>query len=153
MKVDITKLPVLEAVVGFFIVVLAVTFLGAFASTRSDDEEAGTPAASETPPPSGDGNGLAVTLEDNSFNPDALTVPAGQSVTINITNEGAAIHNMRIAGADNEFDNDDDAVSDPEIIPGGQDAVINWDSPAQPGEIDFRCDFHPTEMTGTITVQ
>ncbi len=153
MKVDITKLPVLALVMGFFIVVLAVTFLGAFASTRSDDEEEGAPTASETPAPSGNGNGLAVTLEDNSFNPDALTVPAGQSVTINITNAGAAIHNMRIAGADNEFDSADDAESDPQIVPGGQDAVITWDSPAEPGEIDFRCDFHPTEMTGTITVQ
>jgi plastocyanin len=60
---------------------------------------------------------------------------------------------MRIAGADNEYDTDDDAVTDPEVVPGGDEATLSWDVPAEAGSVDFRCDFHPTEMTGTVTVE
>jgi plastocyanin len=155
MKLDLSKLPVLEGLIGFFMVVLIVTFVGAFAATRSDDEDGGEPTASEPPAgsPAPDGSTLAVSLGDNFFEPGEYVVAAGASVTFDITNDGSAIHNMRIAGADNEYDSDDDAVSDPEIVPGGQDAVVTWQSSDAPGEIDFRCDFHPDQMTGTITVQ
>ncbi|MEO6196893.1 MAG: plastocyanin/azurin family copper-binding protein, partial [Dehalococcoidia bacterium] len=85
--------------------------------------------------------------------PDAITVGVGDTASFGITNDGAAIHNMRIAGADNEYNTDDDAVSDPDIVPGGDTATLSWDAPAEAGEIDFRCDFHATDMVGTITVQ
>jgi plastocyanin len=92
-------------------------------------------------------------MDDNFFDPAQIAVAADQEITFNLTNDGSAIHDMHIAGADNEFGSEDDAVSDPEIVSGGQDAVLTWQSPAAGGEIDFRCDFHPDQMTGTITVQ
>jgi plastocyanin len=154
MKIDITRLPVLEAVIGFFLVVLVITFVGAFAATSGGDGEE-EPVVSETAAPTGGAGGdeVAVTMEDNTFDPDEITVPAGQEITFALTNDGAAIHNMRIAGADNEYDSDDDAVSDPELVNAGDQATLTWQSPATPGEVDFRCDFHAGQMTGTITVQ
>jgi len=155
MKFDITKLPVLEAVIGFLLIVLAITFYFGFTWVNDENEE-DQPAATEAPSPTTGGpagNEVAVTMDDNVFDPDQITVAADQEITFNITNDGSAIHNMRIAGADNEYDNDDDAVSDPDPVRAGDSAVITWQSAAIAGEIDFRCDFHPTDMTGTITVQ
>jgi plastocyanin len=156
MKIDLTKLPVGEAVIGFLLVATIVTFVLAFrwVDDQGEDEE---PVASETSAPTGDGppagNEVAISMDDNFFDPDAVSVAAAQEITFNLTNDGSAIHNMVIAGPDGEYNTDDDAVSDPEIVNGGDTAVLTWTSPAEPGDIDFRCAFHPDQMTGVITVQ
>ena len=157
MKFDITKLPVGEMMIGFLIVALLITFVGAFAATGDDD--GGEPAVSETPAgspsasPADGGGGYGVTMTDNKFDPNAFTVDAGASVAFDITNKGAAIHNMRIAGPDGNYNTGDDAVSDPQLVTGGQTATLDWQAPSESGEIIFQCDFHPTDMKGTITVQ
>lgn len=154
MKLDLTRLPVAEAVIGFLVLSLIATFVLAFTVVEPFKEEEAvvetqTPGNGETPPP----GGLAVSMGDNFFDPEELTVPAGETVTIAITNDGAVIHNMRIAGPDGEYDTDDDAVSDPDVMRAGQEGTIEFTAPAEAGEIDFRCDFHPTEMVGKIIVQ
>ena len=106
-----------------------------------DDDEDGEPVSFD------------VTMGDNSFDPAEFSVPAGATVTFNLTNEGAAIHNMRIAGEDGDYNTDDDAASDPDIVSAGGTAVVEWTAPDEAGEIDFQCDFHPTDMLGTITVE
>ncbi len=158
MKFDITKLPVGEMMIGFLILALAITFVGAFAATGGDD--GGEPAVSETPagsptagPTGGGGGNIAITMTDNKFDPDAVTVAAGDSVTFDLTNKGVAIHNMRIAGPDGSYNTGDDAVSDPQLVTGGGTATLSWQAPGSAGEIIFQCDFHPTDMKGTITVQ
>jgi plastocyanin len=155
MKIDFTKFPIDAAVVGFLLLITVVTFALAFAWIDDDTSGAEEPVASE--PPDGEtpepGGEIAVSMQDNSFDPGDITVAAGAAANFAIINDGAAIHNMRIAGADGEFDTDDDAVSDPEIVPGGDAATLAWDTPAEVAEVGFRCDFHPTEMTGTIAVQ
>ena len=116
-----------------------------------------SPGASPTgaPAPSG---ALQVSMGDNFFeyngekNP-TLSIPAGDSVTIELTNDGAAIHNMRIAGEDNEYNTGDDAVSDPSLVSGGGTATIEWTAPSSAGEVKYQCDFHPTDMKGAITVE
>jgi plastocyanin len=156
MKFDITKLPVGEMMIGFLLLALAITFVGAFAATGEDDGgEAAvseTPAESATTAPTGGGN-VAITMTDNKFDPNAITVDSGASVTFDLTNNGVAIHNMRIAGPDGSYNTGDDAVSDPGLVSGGQTATLSWDAPSDAGEFIFQCDFHPTDMKGTITVQ
>jgi len=157
MKFDITKLPIGEMMIGFLVLALAITFVGAFAATGDDD--GGEPAVSETPAgsptagPTGGGGNIAITMTDNKFDPDAVTVAAGDSVTFDLTNKGVAIHNMRIAGPDGSYNTGDDAVSDPQLVTGGGTATLSWQAPGSAGEIIFQCDFHPTDMKGTITVQ
>ena len=94
---------------------------------------------------------LEVTLFDNYFQPNQFTVKTGQTVIFVITNEGEAIHNMRIAGPDGQGMTEDDAVSEPDMIKGGQSGVLVWTAP-QPGTYPFRCDVHP-DSQGTIIVE
>jgi plastocyanin len=93
-----------------------------------------------------------VTLTDNVFDPAEFTVPAGEDITVNLQNDGTAIHNMRIAGADGEYNSDDDAVSDL-IVAAGAASVVEWETPDEPGEYPFQCDYHLPDMAGTITVE
>jgi plastocyanin len=95
---------------------------------------------------------IATTMEDNLFSANNLKVPLGQATTIEIANDGAAIHNMRIAGPDGEWNTDDDSVSDPEFVAGGDTAVLEF-TPPVPGTYTFRCDFHPLEQGGVIVVE
>ena len=131
-----------------------------FAVIEEDEGEAteGTPTAAASPTaepsPGAPGAGIAVSMKDNLFEPAELTVNAGEAVTINLTNDGVGVHNMRIAGADGNYNTDDDAVSDPALVNAGGTAVVNWTAPAQAGEVKFQCDFHVAlGMVGTITVQ
>ena len=89
---------------------------------------------------------------DNFFALNNLQVPLDETTTIEIVNEGTAIHNMRIAGPDGEFNTADDTVSDPELISGGDTGVVEF-TPTLPGTYTFQCDFHPTEQGGVIVVE
>jgi plastocyanin len=169
MKFDITRMPVIEGVIAFFIIVLGITFAGAFAATDSGGEGAAvdsptpqeapdngaTPSNGETPPPGGP---IQVIMQDDSFDPDAATVAAGSTVVFEITNEGDSSHNMHIAGEGGDYTEDfcegeGDPCSDPNQVRGDETATLTWQVPPGPGEVDFRCDFHPSDMTGTITIE
>ena len=163
MKFDITKLPLGEALIGFVLAAVVLTFVLAFAfpteSGLGDKTVAGSPTPGATPTPAETpggtpAGGLAVSMKDNIFEPAALTVKAAASVTFDLKNEGVAIHNMRIAGPDGSYNTDDDAVSDPQLVNAGEAATLAWTAPAQPGEMKFQCDFHVSVgMVGTITVE
>lgn len=128
-----------------------------FACGGDDDDDAGddeaSPAATATP--GGDGGDVTfdVSMGDNFFDPEGFTVPTGASVTFNLTNDGSAIHNMRVAGPDGDYNTEDDAVSEEELVSPGDPAVLEWTAPSDAGEIFFQCDLHPTDMLGTITVE
>jgi plastocyanin len=155
MKLDITKLPVLEAVIGFLLIALVITFYLGFTWVNDENGEGDASAASETPAatPAPAGSTLVVSMQDNSFDPDAYIVASGANVTFDLTNNGNAIHDMHIAGPGGDYDSDAAVVSDPDQMSGGDTGTLAWQAPAGPGEIDFRCDFHPDQMTGVITVQ
>ena len=163
MKLDITELPLGEALIGFVLTAVVLTFVLAFAfptqSGLGDKAATGSPTPGATPTPQGTpggtpGGAVAVGLKDNFFEPKDLTVKAGASVTFELKNEGVAVHNMRIAGADGKYNTDDDAASDPNIIQAGGTGTVTWTAPAQAGPVQFQCDFHVAlGMVGTITVQ
>src|SRR3989304_3880803 len=99
MKLDITKLPLGEALIGFVLGAVVLTFVLAFAfptqSGLGDKTLTGSPTPGATPTPaetpSGTpAGGLAVVMKDNLFEPAELTVKAGATVTFNPTTQGAA---------------------------------------------------------------
>jgi len=126
--------------------------------------EVGTPPCGQKPaqsaatpgPPAPITGTVAISLGDNFFdlngqqNP-TMAAKAGDPITIQLTNKGSQPHNMRFAGADTQLDSGDDVVSNPDVIPGGAAGTLSF-TVAQPGTYPYRCDFHPDQMKGEITV-
>lgn len=118
------------------------------------------PPAEVEPVPAADGDTIA--MGDNFFEfggqvPAALEVPVGQEITLNLVNEGAALHNMHIANPDGTYavavcePGGDEICSDPGAMASGDTGTITFRFD-EPGARDFRCDFHPVEMTGQIVI-
>lgn len=84
---------------------------------------------------------------DNKFSVTATAVPANQEVTLQLENQGQALHNWRLLGAKDK-DGKDVAT---QLLAAGKSETIKF-TLAQAGTFDFRCDVHPTEMTGKLTV-
>lgn len=93
-----------------------------------------------------------VTMTDTGNTPNDYTVAAGATLTLNFTNKGAAAHNVRVAGEDNQYNTSDDAVTDPVLIPAGGTGKLTWKAPSKPGAYGFKCDYHP-DLKGTIIVK
>lgn len=87
---------------------------------------------------------------DGSINP-TLEIAAGDAVNFTVPNNGISIHNLRIAGPDGEYNTDDDFVSDPGLIVGGAQGTLEF-TLGEAATFPYRCDFHPTEMLGEVTV-
>lgn len=135
-----------------------VSLLAFSVACGDDDDDSGDDGdTATTAPADGGDDGGAETIEvaivDFSFDLSESSVAAGSEATFSITNDGSAPHNMRIAGPDGEFETDDDAVSDPDNIASGETATLDWTAPDEAGDILYRCDIHPSQMSGTITVE
>jgi plastocyanin len=132
---------------------------GATATEAPTDGTAADEIESQPPSPQevddevteAEGGVLQTAAGDNFFTLNNLSVPLGETTTIEVANEGTAIHNMRIAGPDGEFNTADDTVSDPDLISGGGTASVEF-TPTLAGTYTFQCDFHPTEQGGVIVV-
>ena len=135
--------------------ILSIALLTAACSSGGGDGDGETPAADETSADGIDNAGpvsFDISLGDNFFEANEFTLSPGQEVTFNITNNGSAVHNMRVDGGDGEYDTDDDTVSDPDLFQAGDAGTLVWTAPDEPGEVIFRCDFHPLDMVGTISL-
>ncbi|RLC55589.1 MAG: hypothetical protein DRI30_07315 [Chloroflexi bacterium] len=108
-------------------------------------------AATATPVPADEFEvELDVDMQDNAFEPDALTIEAGTRVKLNLSNLGQFVHNIRIAGPDGEYDTEDDILSE-DVLPGETgELIFELD---EDGEYIFRDDFRAETMTGTLTVE
>jgi mono/diheme cytochrome c family protein/plastocyanin len=97
-------------------------------------EPSGTPAPPQT--------SFTLVATDNHFDLSNMVVPAGQEVTVTFQNNGSSIHNFHIP----------DLTVTGAPLPAGQSETVTFTAPAA-GTLNFLCDFHPSEMTGTITAQ
>jgi plastocyanin len=118
--------------------VLALALPLAGCGGDDDDDEGDSATSEEEERPSGPT--ADITARDFAFDPSELTLEAGREVTIVLTNEDSAEHN--ITAEDLEVD------ADAEGGETGQ-ATITPDA----GSYDFQCKYHPNQMQGTITVE
>jgi plastocyanin len=135
-------------------VALVCAFGIALVACGDDDDGSGgadatTAPASTTGDAVGDGSEITVEAADFAFVPATLEAPVGEEVTIVVENTGTAPHTMTIYR--------DEGYSDP--LEGGDTDNISAGGTAEltvtfsEGATHFfRCEIHPAQMEGTITV-
>ncbi len=96
------------------------------------------------------GNPVTINLvaQGMAFNMSTITVPAGATVTINFNNKDTVPHNFAL------YNNS--SATPPAIFQGttitGTSITYTFTAPTTPGTYFFRCDVHPTLMTGSFVV-
>ncbi|MHB8575060.1 MAG: cupredoxin domain-containing protein [Dehalococcoidia bacterium] len=89
---------------------------------------------------------------DNKFSVTAIAVTAGKPATVDFNNKGAAIHNFEVLDGSGAVQKDDSGkpISVP-LTDGGKSNSVTF-TLATPGVYSYRCQVHPTEMTGKLYV-
>lgn len=88
-----------------------------------------------------DGDAISITATDNAFEPSSITASAGDS--IEVTNDGQALHNFSVDGTDVDFD-----------IQAGETETEDAFEGLEPGTYEIVCKYHVAEgMTGTLTIE
>ena len=87
---------------------------------------------------------INLTMTDFQFQPSQFTVPAGQQITFEATNNGAVVHNFVImkkgTSAGPSFDNEDvpNIYWQVELPPGGS-VNTSFTAPSEPGDYEVVC--------------
>ena len=120
--------------------------------TAEPPHAATAPAGSTTPAAPG---AAVIDMQDNKFVPTEISVTSG--ATINLNNKGLAVHNVHVADAGGKYadlfckTSGPQPCSKPAAMPAGSTGTITINIPA--GTYDFRCDYHPVDMKGKLTVK
>jgi len=105
---------------------------------------------SSTPSPSTSGNNITITAAGMAFDTSTISVSAGAHVTITFHNNDSGIpHNMAFYTS---------SAATTVIYQGARTTGVStitytFDAPTTPGTYFFRCDVHPTIMTGQFIVK
>ena len=83
---------------------------------------------------------VVLTLKDHKFNPDRVTVPAGQRFRIEVINNDDTVE---------EFESYDLKI-EKIVVPGGK--ITASAGPLRPGEYKFFGDYHPDQAVGVLIV-
>ena len=115
--------------------------LGACGGDDGEDQATDTPSVEE--PESSDvgddaSGELTVSAKDNFFEPTAVSVPAGEEVTIEFTNDGKAPHTF----TSSELDVDSGTVKP------GDSTTLTFAAPD--ASTQFACSIHGASMSGQI---
>ena len=103
--------------------------------------------AGETPPPPppGECETIELTAANTAFDLETIEAPANEEFCIALTNEDTIPHDVGINAPDGS------EIFNGEDIPGGESVVYVID-PLEPGDYEFICTLHPTEMVGDLSV-
>ena len=93
---------------------------------------------------------ISLTAQNTKFDKSTITVPAGSHVTINFSNMDAGIqHNFSLYTNSSATS----VIFTGQLKTGVTTTNYTFTAPATPGTYFFRCDIHPTLMTGSFIVQ
>jgi len=91
---------------------------------------------------SGSSKSIDAKMSDFKFTPDTWTVPAGQEITLNLTNDGAVTHDWSLvlvpAGQTLTDADKSNSVAEFTLEP-GKTEVVSFTAPADPGEYQVIC--------------
>lgn len=95
--------------------------------------------------PAGPSTSIRVTMTDFAFSPNAFTVPAGESISVEINNNGAVAHSFLIMEAGQQvqahFTEADKAnvFWEQAMVPPGESVKGSFTAPTEPGEYQIVC--------------
>ncbi len=136
--------------------ILAILAIGLVAAACGDNGEestatrtpSGSPtAAAGTGTPATGASQIDVVADAFAFNKKTIEVTAAQPFTVTLDNQDSASHNFHIF---TQKGGDSIAVTDPQSVSPDSTGTLTT-TIAEPGEYYFQCDFHPTQMNGTVT--
>ena len=132
------------------IVVVAATLI-ALASCTSAPTPTPAPAPSPSPTPAptpGRSVTINLSVDNVAFDKSTITVPAGANVTVIFNNKQSIPHNLAVYKTKAATE----AIFVGEVIQGPKTINYQFTAPATPGTYFFRCDVHPSVMTGDLIV-
>ena len=121
---------------------LILSLAAPIAGCGGDDDGGSGPAATF-----GAGQPVKVVAKDYSFDPDNIVIEGGGKVTIELKNDGALAHNLRV-------EKDGSEVGGTPTFQGGE--TKSGDVTLEPGEYEMICsvgDHADRGMKGTLTVK
>lgn len=134
-----------------FIPVALLAVVAVAACGDDEKDSGGSTTAATTPAGDGDGGAqeITITAKDFSFSPIESDVRAGEA-TVTLDNTGEATHTMTVY-TDEEYTEVVDGADTGNVAAGetGQFTTAFEDG----AEYFFRCEIHPTQMTGELTVE
>ena len=89
---------------------------------------------------------------DNKFNVTRMGIPANTSVTVDLQNNGAALHNWHVQNVQGANGQQIIIGPPPTFLAGGQNGSLTF-TIATAGTYNFICDVHPVDMKGTLVVE
>jgi len=109
-----------------------------------------TPSSTATATSAGGEATVDLVAEGVAFDQDTITVPPGATVTVNFDNrDGGIPHNFAVYTDSSASQ----VIFQGETITGPATTTYTFTAPEQAGTYFFRCDVHPTTMTGQFVVQ
>lgn len=86
-------------------------------------------------------------MTDFTFLPNVLSVPAGEEITLTLTNSGAVAHDLMImklgqdirSGGHVDPDGHADVYWEQELLEAGETVKSSFTAPAEPGEYQIVC--------------
>jgi cytochrome c oxidase subunit II len=128
----------------------APAFVTSLSDFQSWVQQNQAPVASPVPTPATAQYTFTLIAKNISFNLNSITVPPGATVTINLDNQDKGIpHNLSVY-LDSAYSK---ALFSGQIVTGPGKVQYSFIAPSLPGSYPFRCDVHPTIMTGTLVVK
>jgi hypothetical protein len=89
----------------------------------------------------GQTSSFALVIRNHRFQPELLTVPAGQKLELHVSNADATPE---------EFESTD--LRREKVVPAGQEVVV-YVGPLKPGSYEFFGDFNPKTARGRLVAQ
>jgi len=142
------------AVLYLLIPLLVIGFL---ALNRDDTEpssaeEGGAPVEGEEEPGGGGGTNAIVAL-NTAFETEEISGEAGGSVSGTLENQDAVVHNIAFYQSEEDLTDPAAAFYTSDDAAAGDTVEFEFTAPDEPGDYPFVCDYHPTTMSGTLSVE
>jgi plastocyanin len=131
------------------IAIVMVTVAGPTTTNPTTTLPTAIPTSTTMPSGSGQTVQLSLIAKNIAFDKSVLAVPAGATVMLTLDNQDSGVPHSFALYTNSAAST---AIFRGDIITGPKTATYTFTAPSTPGNYFFRCDVHPTVMTGSFVV-